>query len=89
MSYYCDYCDFQCFGTTALLKHIRSCHESEPNFLVYCHLCGLSFSKWESLRKHVQRNHADSGNILRTLICYVSIYVISTLVFTILWLSTK
>ena len=86
MSYYCDYCDFQCFGTTALLKHIRSCHES---VLVYCHLCGLSFSKWESLRKHVQRNHADSGNILRTLICYVSIYVISTLVFTILWLSTK
>lgn len=50
--YICDYCDFRCFATDDLLRHIRRCHENNPSFLVYCHLCGLSFKKWETLRKH-------------------------------------
>jgi hypothetical protein len=59
--YYCDFCNFQCFNTYELLKHIRRCHENDPKFLVYCHVCGSSFKKWETLRKHIQRSSCHNA----------------------------
>jgi hypothetical protein len=44
-----------------LLKHIRRCHENDPKFLVYCHVCGSSFKKWETLRKHIQRSSCHNA----------------------------
>ena len=34
-------------------------HENEPNFMVYCSICGKSVRKWCSLKKHLQRNHKE------------------------------
>ena len=45
------------------MKHIRTVHENDPNFIIYCSFCGLSYKKWESLRKHVQRIHQGDHNI--------------------------
>ena len=75
--YYCNYCDFQCYRSDALLRHIRICHANDPDFQVYCHSCGLPFKKWDSLRKHVQRVHGnsdlrdDSGTAIINYILYI------------------
>jgi hypothetical protein len=52
----CVYCDFQSSSHHLLLKHIRS-HENLPDFLVGCSVCGKSYRKWGSLRKHLHRDH--------------------------------
>ena len=61
----CRYCDFQCLDHKSLLKHTRAIHENDPDFKIYCSLCGRSFQKWCSLKKHLHRDH--TGNIK----CYV------------------
>ena len=32
---------------------------NDPNFIVYCTICGKSERKWSSLMKHLQRHHKD------------------------------
>lgn len=54
----CSFCQFQSSSHHLLLKHTRV-HEHEPNFIVYCSICGKSERKWGSLRKHLQRFHKD------------------------------
>ena len=47
--YCCSMCNFQCFNNRLLLKHIKSAHENDPRFLVYCSICGKSMRKWSYL----------------------------------------
>ncbi len=56
----CSFCDFHCYEHVALLRHIKDLHQNDPNFLVYCSYCGKTYKKWDSLRKHVQRQHSNS-----------------------------
>ena len=53
----CSLCDFRCYDNRALLKHARSVHENDPNFVIYCSQCGRSYKKWTSLKKHLHREH--------------------------------
>ena len=53
----CSYCEFRCYNNLGLLKHIRATHENDPNFRVYCSLCGKSYNKWCSFKKHLHRDH--------------------------------
>ena len=39
------------------MKHARSVHENDPNFVIYCSQCGRSYKKWTSLKKHLHREH--------------------------------
>ena len=55
---YCSFCEFQCSDHYVLLKHTRA-HENEPNFIVYCSICGHSAKKWSSLKKHLHRCHKN------------------------------
>ena len=32
--HYCSYCDFWCFEFQLLMKHIRTVHENDPNFII-------------------------------------------------------
>ena len=54
---FCSYCDFRCYNQRALLKHLRDLHQNDPSFRVFCTLCGMTFRKWCSLKKHLHRDH--------------------------------
>ena len=53
----CSYCHFKCYDNTSLMKHMKDCHSHEPEFGVSCTLCGQTYQKWDSLKKHLQRMH--------------------------------
>lgn len=53
----CSYCTFVCYDSITLMKHIKNFHEHDPRFCVSCALCGQAYSKWDSLKKHLQRRH--------------------------------
>ena len=49
----------------SIVQACRGCHANDPNFMVYCHVCGASFTKWDTLRKHAQRVHnTDNGEFI-------------------------
>ena len=57
---FCSLCDnFQSHSHHLMLKHIRTAHENDPNFMVYCTICSKSERKWSSLMKHLQGHHKD------------------------------
>lgn len=53
----CNYCDLRCYDRLVLLKHMRDTHEKDGNFSVVCDLCGRTYKKWNSLKKHLHRDH--------------------------------
>jgi len=55
----CSLCDFRCNGKFILLKHMRDIHENDSNFHVTCELCGRTYKKWNSLKKHLHRDHGS------------------------------
>lgn len=55
---FCSFCDYRCHSDHFLLKHLRDFHENDPNFQVNCSLCGKSYKKWCSLKKHLHRVHS-------------------------------
>ena len=34
-------------------------HKHDPQFVILCAVCGQSYAKYESYRKHVQRGHKN------------------------------
>ena len=52
----CSYCDFQCYNQVSLMKHLKNTHANDPNFRVHCIFCDNSFKKWDTLKKHLQRD---------------------------------
>jgi len=36
---------------------MRDAHENDSNFSVTCELCGRTYKKWDSLKKHLHRDH--------------------------------
>ena len=53
----CCFCDRYFPNRRLLMKHIRVSHESDPLFVINCSICGKSYKKWCSLKKHLQRSH--------------------------------
>ena len=55
----CTMCSFFALDEHCLLLHVVRKHRHEPRFMVHCnaHGCTATFSKYESFRKHVKRNH--------------------------------
>ena len=69
----CSYCEFRCYNHLGLLKHIRATHENDPNFRVYCSLCGKSYNKWCSFKKHLHRDHGMDNKAPKIMYVYVSV----------------
>ena len=60
-----SFCASKTNRSTVLYKHVRGCYANNPNFMVYCHVCGASFTKGDTLRKHAQRVHStDNGEFI-------------------------
>ena len=56
----CSQCEiFQCLSLRALLNHIYSVHSNDLNFKILCNVndCPVSFTKYNSLYKHVLKHH--------------------------------
>lgn len=55
----CDY--FQAISLRTLLNHYNKVHGHEPNFRVVCNVngCPATFTKYNSLYKHITRWHVD------------------------------
>ena len=70
---FCSFCDYRCHRDGFLLKHLRDFHANDPNFQVNCTLCGKSYKKWCSLKKHLHRVHSGENNLSDILVfkCYV------------------
>ena len=68
----CSYCEFRCYHHLGLLKHIRATHENDLNFRVHCSLCGKSYNKWCSFKKHLHRDH---GKIKEATVSVMYVYV--------------
>ena len=60
--YPCTCCQtFKCLGLRVLLNHIYTVHSQDLNFKTTCIVptCSLVFCKYNSLYKHVVKNHKD------------------------------
>ena len=62
---FCHLCDYGCRDERALLKHLRDIHENDANFQVSCSLCGRTYRKWCSLKKHLHRSHPSKFSLIR------------------------
>ena len=61
----CSRCGlFQCLNLRALLNHIYPVHSQDLNFRIVCCVdgCSISFMKYNSLYKHIIRNHRTLYN---------------------------
>ena len=56
------YCNFRCYEERVLLKHMRTVHSNDPRFCVRCSICGKTFRKWPSLKKHLHREHGSKSD---------------------------
>ena len=65
--------EFRCYNHLGLLKHIRATHENDPNFCVYCSLCGKSYNKWHSFKKHLHHDHGMDNKAPKIIYVYVSV----------------
>ena len=74
--FHCSFCAFRTNRSIVLYKHVRGCHANNPNFMVYCHVCGASFTKWDTLRKYAQRVHStENGEFIVYMHHYINIYI--------------
>ena len=62
---FCHLSDYWCLDERALLKHLREIHENDANFQVSCSLCGRTYRKWCSLKKHLHRSHPSKSRKVR------------------------
>lgn len=62
--YQCECCNFKCVNLKRLLNHLYSIHSRDLNFKVKCGVlgCNLQFTKYNSLYKHVVKQHAHIYN---------------------------
>jgi len=59
----CSYCDY--VGVPSeIIKHSVAEHSNHPSFFLSCDVCGATYKKYESFRKHIQRKHpkADTSS---------------------------
>lgn len=63
MSFKCNLCYFECNTHEILIDHTVRSHTHDPKFQVQCDECGITFSKWETFRKHVYRNHIEHHEV--------------------------
>ena len=55
----CDNCNFKSLILKVLLSHIYASHSQRLNFGTKCTVCGLYFTKYNSLYKHTKRHHKE------------------------------
>lgn len=58
----CHYCGLSKNGTKRFLAHLTLHHEYISNFSVRCHVCGMPYTKVDSLRRHYYRKHPECVN---------------------------
>ena len=46
-------------GKNEVIAHMIRLHKHDPQFVILCAVCGQSYAKYESCRKHVQRGHKN------------------------------
>lgn len=56
----CSFCDYTNSLNEAVVNHTIKKHKSHPSFSVSCTMCGASYRKYDSYRKHVLRKHNDT-----------------------------
>ena len=58
----CQFCDFS-GSDIDVLAHVLHTHNGHPSFSVSCKLCGGTWKKYESFKRHVFRKHPGSDSV--------------------------
>ena len=53
------FCAFRHCSKNEVIAHMIRLHKHDPQFVILCAVCGQSYAKYESYRKHVQRGHKN------------------------------
>nr|NP_001123325.1 zinc finger protein ZF(C2H2)-80 [Ciona intestinalis]FAA00113.1 TPA: zinc finger protein [Ciona intestinalis] len=57
--YKCRLCDYACAQSSKLTRHMRT-HGLNGRDVYRCEICGMPFSVYSTLEKHVKKQHGDS-----------------------------
>ncbi|XP_076821344.1 uncharacterized protein LOC143468197 isoform X2 [Clavelina lepadiformis] len=56
--YKCRLCDYACAQSSKLTRHMRT-HGLNGRDVYHCEICGMPFSVYSTLEKHVKKQHGD------------------------------